>query len=244
MIPTFEEFLFPLLKSFADCKEHSLKELVNTMSVYFKLSEEDKLVKTRKGSSTRIYDRVQWSATYLKQAGLIESITTGVYKITANGVSLLNSGIKSISRIYLATHYESFREFQNRKKGSAIKQNMPKNTTPKIQASVNDSQHNNDYGSNIENLMVLKDAIRSLKKLGLDPSYEQIMALEKLQLELLTHILSPKIKELYTSEISNIIEKFVLAIKFDRGNIRIKFNSNTKEFDEFSDKYFSEITIE
>lgn len=120
MIPVFEEFMLPFLQCLIDGKERNKKEMDEYIALYFNLTEEDKMTRTKKGSQTKLYDRVQWSATYLKQANLVESPRRGIYKITQAGKDLLRTDISLISRKFLYDNYESFRDFATRKGAHTI----------------------------------------------------------------------------------------------------------------------------
>ncbi len=125
MIPVFEEFMLPFLQILADGKAKNKREMDEAIAKHLNLSEEDKNMRTRGGSQTRLYDRTQWSATYLKQAKLVVSPQRGIYQITQAGKDLLQTGIKLISRDYLYNNYESFRAFANRKNAHTKTLNKP-----------------------------------------------------------------------------------------------------------------------
>jgi restriction system protein len=59
-IPDYETIMSPLLKFSSDLKEHSAKETIESLSNYFKLTEEEKnkLYLTKKVSI--FYDRTHW----------------------------------------------------------------------------------------------------------------------------------------------------------------------------------------
>ena len=58
-----------------------------------------------------IFDnRITWTRTYLKKAGLIESPTRGTYQLTAIGKKVLEENPKVIDNHYL-NQFDSFREF-------------------------------------------------------------------------------------------------------------------------------------
>jgi restriction system protein len=53
------------------------------------LTEEDLLEKLPSGRQTKYINRVSWAITYLKKAGLIESVTRGTFRITEDGINVL-----------------------------------------------------------------------------------------------------------------------------------------------------------
>ena len=71
------------------------------------------------GTQSVFCNRIGWAKTYLKKAGLIESSKKGCYSISAEGLSLLHSGV-TITDTLLAQRYPSFAAFKygERKKSS------------------------------------------------------------------------------------------------------------------------------
>lgn len=108
MVPKFEFFLLPYLKFLSDEKPHTLKELTEYISAELNLSDEDKEERTKKGSFTKLYDRTQWSGTYLRKALLTEAIGRGTYVITKRGLELLSTNPTYIDRKVLAKYPEFF----------------------------------------------------------------------------------------------------------------------------------------
>ncbi len=65
------------------------------------------------GKNYTFDQRVQWANTYLKKAGLLQSVRRGVFKITDEGRRVLASNPPMIDRNYLM-QFSSFVEFQTR----------------------------------------------------------------------------------------------------------------------------------
>ena len=114
MIPEFEQFIYPFLKVLEDGKVRTKKEMDNLLAAHFNLSDTDRIERTRNGSQTKLYDRVQWSGTYTRMAGLTTSPGRGQYQITEEGKKLLQTDINFISRSFLVKNYQSFKEFTER----------------------------------------------------------------------------------------------------------------------------------
>lgn len=114
MVPRFEHFLLPYLKFISDGQPHTLKELTAFIADELDLSSEDREERTKKGSFTKLYDRTQWSGTYLRKARLAESVGRGKYVITQRGLDLLATNPSYIDR-NLLLQYEEFAEFTNAK---------------------------------------------------------------------------------------------------------------------------------
>lgn len=114
MVPKFEYFILPYLLFLSDEKPHTLKDLTEFISSYLKLSDEDKVEMTKKGSFTKLYDRTQWSGTYLRKALLTEAVGKGKYVITKRGLDLLATNPTYIDRTLLS-QYPEFLEFLGKK---------------------------------------------------------------------------------------------------------------------------------
>ena len=110
MLPQFEKFLHPVLDFLKDGKEHNLSEIRQHIIKHFSLTAEDIQIKTAKGTQSQLYNRVQWSTTYLKKAGLIERPKTGICKITESGLKALSCGM-TIDLNYLRNNSKDFVEF-------------------------------------------------------------------------------------------------------------------------------------
>lgn len=114
MVPKFEYFILPYLLFLSDEKPHTLKDLTEFISSYLKLSDEDKVEMTKKGSFNKLYDRTQWSGTYLRKALLTEAVGKGKYVITKRGLDLLATNPTYIDRTLLS-QYPEFLEFLGKK---------------------------------------------------------------------------------------------------------------------------------
>lgn len=111
MVPVFPKFFFPVLKFVGDGDIKNLKSTVSFVSDYFHLSDADRQEKIKSGRATKVYDRVQWSMTYLRAAGLIVSPKRGRYVITEKGKEILNSGISDLSQKDLSEISPAFKAF-------------------------------------------------------------------------------------------------------------------------------------
>lgn len=111
MIPGFQSFMLPILMLLSDKKEHSLKQLIETLANDFKLTEEEKSEMLPSGTQEVFKNRVGWATTYLKKAGLISSPKRAFFVITEEGMTALKSNPEKIDIAFLK-NYPSFREFQ------------------------------------------------------------------------------------------------------------------------------------
>jgi len=75
-VPDFQKLMLPLLRLTADGLPHTLAETVEQLAEEFRLSEGDRTHVLRSGQ-TRLYNRVGWTTTYLKKAGLLQPAGRG-----------------------------------------------------------------------------------------------------------------------------------------------------------------------
>lgn len=83
---------------------------------YYHLTDEDCQAKVKSGRTTQLYDRVQWTMTYLKNAGMIDSPKRGQYNITQKGLDVLDSGVTELNQKSLSDMSPEFRDFLHGKK--------------------------------------------------------------------------------------------------------------------------------
>lgn len=109
-IPQYKEFFQAILEVLSDEKYHKSKEIDEMVSDMFNLTDEERKELLPSGNRFIVNNRVGWGRTYLKKSGLIETKKRGIFKITQEGLNLLNKG----SKITLETleQYPSFREFR------------------------------------------------------------------------------------------------------------------------------------
>lgn len=127
MLPTFEKFLHPVLDFLKDGKEHSLSEIRQAIIQHFSLTPEDIQIKTAKGTQSQLYNRVQWSTTYLKKAGFIERPKAGICTITNLGLNALSSGA-TVNLEYLRSNSHDFLEFSKGNDENSKATNITTNT--------------------------------------------------------------------------------------------------------------------
>jgi len=115
MVPDYQSIMLPLLKFAQDQKEHSFREIVNYISSYFELSEEERKKRLPSGYDRIIDNRVGWARTYLKKAGLLEDPKRGYFKIAKRGLEVLEKDPKEININFLM-QFPEFVEFRSPKK--------------------------------------------------------------------------------------------------------------------------------
>jgi restriction system protein len=102
-IPDFQTIMLPMLELSKDGQEYKLSEAIDNLSHHFKLTDADRQELLPSGKQSRFSNRVGWSCTHLKKAGMLHCPSYGKYQITPQGLSLLASnptyiGIKNLKK--------------------------------------------------------------------------------------------------------------------------------------------------
>ena len=109
-IPDYKTIMLPLMKLASDRKEHSLREAIDKLATEFNLSYEEKRRLLPSGKQELFNNRVGWTRTYLKKAGLLEITRSGYFKVTERGIEVLKENpIKIDNR--LLYKFKEFRDF-------------------------------------------------------------------------------------------------------------------------------------
>jgi len=127
-IPDYQSIMLPLLKFAGDKKEHSIREAIEHIANIFNLSEEERREVLPSGQQYIIDNRVCWTRTYLKKAGLLESTKRSYFKITDLGLEVLQKNPKEISVKFLE-QFPQFIEFRNLRKEKGEEEKEEKNLT-------------------------------------------------------------------------------------------------------------------
>jgi len=106
-IPDFQTIMLPLLRFAGDKQEHSIREAVEFLGAEFHLTDAERRELLPSGQQETFANRVNWSKTYLKKAGLIHSTRRGYFQISERGISDLQ---KKPSRIDIK-FLRQYREF-------------------------------------------------------------------------------------------------------------------------------------
>ncbi len=88
-IPDFQSIMLPMLRLLGDGQQNSLNEVMQKLSNHFNLTDEPLKIKVPSGQMGLFRNRVGWTRSYLKKAGLIAYPERGVYKITDEGLAFL-----------------------------------------------------------------------------------------------------------------------------------------------------------
>lgn len=100
-VPDFQSIMLPLLKLIGDKKEHSMRESIEKLGNEFDLTDEDRKALLPSGIQKVFDNRVNWSKTYLKKAGLLENKRRGYFNITDEGLKVLEQNPPKIDINFL-----------------------------------------------------------------------------------------------------------------------------------------------
>ena len=96
MIPTFDQFLRPIL-ALAALGQVTRRSIQPLLADQFKLTEVDLLLRVPSGSSTLLANRSGWAMTFLTKAGLILKVSPKTYSATDVGRRMLKSHSSGIT---------------------------------------------------------------------------------------------------------------------------------------------------
>jgi restriction system protein len=121
-IPDFQTVMLPALKFFSDGLEHSTREAVAVLSDEFGLSEEERRQLLPSGKQETMLNRVGWSTTYLRKAGLLEQTRRPFSRITKRGLLVLSEQPLRIDMQYLERfpEYQKFKEVSRSENSESV----------------------------------------------------------------------------------------------------------------------------
>ncbi len=124
-VPDFQSLMLPLLKLAADGLPQTFAEAVERLAQEFQLSDDDRKELLRSGQ-TRMYNRVGWTTTYLKKAGLLRAVGPGRFQLTERGRDVLASRPAAIDVAFLESRFPEMSEFRKtRSRGQAAGEEPP-----------------------------------------------------------------------------------------------------------------------
>lgn len=148
-MPKYDELYLDFLKFVRNKKEYKPREIKDDFADYINLSEENKIKTLRNGKSL-FFSKVEWCNTYLYQAGLVDRVRWGYYKISDEGEKILESNPSSITNEDLA-NYPSFVEFINRSIGGKSSSSSKKSPKKIKGSNISSSMRNLTPEEEIEN---------------------------------------------------------------------------------------------
>jgi restriction system protein len=110
-IPDYQSIMLPLLRLAGDQREHSLREAVNTLSVQFNLTTQERRALLPNGQQPIFVNRVVWAQTFMYRAGLLAPTPQRHFRITKRGFEVLRRNPAKIDVKFL-DQFKEFREFR------------------------------------------------------------------------------------------------------------------------------------
>lgn len=111
-IPDFQSIMLPMLNLLKDGQSKTLNEVMKLLATFYKLKGEHLKIKVPSGQMGLFRNRVGWTRSYLKKAGLIKYPERGVYQITEEGKKFLASNPSKLRMKQL----EQFPQYQEWRK--------------------------------------------------------------------------------------------------------------------------------
>jgi len=90
-IPDFQTIMLPMLTLLKDGRQKTLNEVMKHLATFYNLTEEELKIRVPSGQMGLFRNRVGWTRSHLKKAGLIHYPERGVYQITKEGIKYLNT---------------------------------------------------------------------------------------------------------------------------------------------------------
>lgn len=112
-VPDFQTMLLPVLKTISDGEPHAMRDVIERLASGFRLTPEDRAVRLPSGGQLLFDNRVGWSRTYLRKAGLLDVPARGQVQLTPEGARVLRQPPERLDVRFLK-NYPSFLEFHTR----------------------------------------------------------------------------------------------------------------------------------
>jgi len=111
-IPDFQSLMLPLLRLLQDNHEHRISDLTDKLGQEFHLSPDERNKKSPNSTNIIFNNKVGWTKTHLKNAGLLDNPRRGIVKITERGLLTLKDNPSRIDMRYLGRfpEYQEFRK--------------------------------------------------------------------------------------------------------------------------------------
>ncbi len=116
-IPDFQSIMRPFLEVVADGQERTMKEMVQVLAQRFNLSESELEELLPSGQARVFMNRVAWTKTHLKAAGLVDNPERGRVRISTLGKEVVKAAPERITLQFLR-QFDGYREFTAQTKAS------------------------------------------------------------------------------------------------------------------------------
>lgn len=130
-VPDFQSWFLPLLTAVADGQTHKMSELYEKLADEKGLTADDRAERLPSGRQFTYRNRIGWARTYLQKAGLLETPSKGLVRITETGQNVIANPPAKLNVAFLK-RYPKFIEFHV---GTGT---APSGKLPKTEESLND----------------------------------------------------------------------------------------------------------
>ncbi|NJB87839.1 restriction system protein [Lewinella marina] len=138
-VPDFQTFFRPLLEVLSDGKTHHVRDLYGALADYFQLSEQARQEQIPSGKQLLYQNRIGWSKTYLKKAGLIDQPRRGYVEITKRGRKVLSDVSGQLNVRYLKEYSEEFADFYSVESSGNVETDNKMSSSPETVAEEQDT---------------------------------------------------------------------------------------------------------
>lgn len=114
-IADFQTIMLPFLQVLSDGQERSMKEMVEELAQRFSLTEAELQELLPSGQQAIFNNRVAWTKTHLKNAGLVDNPSRGRVRLSNDGARVLAEAPERIDVRYLRK-FENYRTFTGQSK--------------------------------------------------------------------------------------------------------------------------------
>lgn len=174
MIPDYQNIMLPLLKTMSNEKTHKLRELIEILGGYFRLTDLERKELLPSGNQAIFDNRVGWAKFYLEKANLLKTEKRGSYRITEFGIDFLKSNPTELKTKDLEK-FKSFREF----KESIVSKNESENSNTESSDTAKTPEEALEYAYQKLKNDLSRDLLETIKNCS--PSF-----FEKLVIDMLT----------------------------------------------------------
>ena len=109
-IPKYDAMYKALLVCLRDMQQHRKREVLDKIAADFSVTAEERQLLLPSGRQRLFDNRVGWTITYLKKAGLVISPRRGIYQLTEEGKKVVEADPPVVDNTYLE-RYDSFKQF-------------------------------------------------------------------------------------------------------------------------------------
>lgn len=99
-IPKYDEMYREFLEALSDGGSHKISEIRDTLAIVFNVSDDERKELLPSGKQPLFNNRVNWTSSYLKQAGLIKNSARGIYHITESGKKYLLKTFQKLTIVF------------------------------------------------------------------------------------------------------------------------------------------------